>query len=163
MSEPETAAVRALPDEYRALTASSADADMRRRPSPDAWCALESAGHVRDAAEIEHARVLRLLTEDRPQLDAYDERAMVDAAGYAAANRAQLDGDLSDACERLGALLDGLSADQWQRPGRHPVRGDVTVRTRIARFVEHVHEHFEQMRRALEGAETSGDPAAPAR
>jgi hypothetical protein len=161
LRESETADVRALPDEYRALTAPSADADLRRRPGAGEWCALEVAGHIRHAADIEHDRVLRLIAEDHPQLDAYDERAMVEAGAYAAADRAQLDREVSDACERLAALLDGLSAEQWQRPGRHPVRGDVTVRTRIRRYIEHAHEHFEQMRRALEAA--AGDVADPAR
>jgi hypothetical protein len=163
MLQPETAAVRALPDECRVLTASTADVEMRRRPSAGEWCAMEIAGHVRDAAEIEHARVLRLLTEDCPQLDAYDERAMVEAAAYATADRAQLERDLADACERLAALLDGLTPEQWERPGRHPVRGDVTVRRRIRRYVEHAHEHFEQMRQALDAADTARDRGGHAR
>jgi hypothetical protein len=163
MPDPETAAVRALPDEYRALTAPSADADLRWRPGAGEWCALEIVGHIRDAADIEHARVLRLMAEDRTQLDGYDERAMVEAAAYATADRAQLERDLADACERLAALLDGLTPEQWERPGRHPVRGDVTVRRRIRRYVEHAPEHFEQMRQALDAADTARDRGGHAR
>jgi hypothetical protein len=111
---------------------------------------VEVVGHLRDGAEIEHARILRLLHEDEPYLPGYDERALVTEAAYADADIVALSSEVHAAWERVAVLLEGVPDAGWSRRGRHPVRGDVTVATRAQRQNEHPREHFAQIRETLD-------------
>jgi hypothetical protein len=143
------AGIRRLRDELDELIGPLSDRELRARPADGAWSVIEIAGHLRDGAEIEHARILRLLNEDEPYLPGYDERALVTEAAYADADIAALSAEVRAAWERVAVLLEGLPDAGWQRRGRHPVRGDVTVATRAQRQNEHPREHFAQIRETL--------------
>ncbi|MEA2519497.1 MAG: hypothetical protein QOF49_1577 [Chloroflexota bacterium] len=84
--------------------------------------------------------------------------------GRVATDRSRLDRIDADRTKPVGALLDeidgaldatarwvaSLAAADGDRLGRHPTRGEITVRESIERFfVGHVEEHVEQLRRIL--------------
>lgn len=144
------AGIRRLGDELDALIEGLSDRELRDRPGDDAWLIVEVVGHLRDGAEIERARILRLLHEDGPYLPGYDERALVGEAGYAEADIDALLDEVRAVWERVAELLEGVPDAAWQRRGRHPVRGDVTVATRAQRQNEHPREHFEQIKATRE-------------
>ena len=111
-----TAYLRQLPDLIEESLHGLSDDELRHRPSPDEWSALEVCCHLRDSAQEEGVRVRRLHT----------------------ALRAFWGG--------LAYQLEGLSDEQWERGGTHPEIGPVTVRSRAEDEVEHAQAHLEQLR-----------------
>jgi len=56
----------ALRSKAQALLEALGAGDVRSRPEPDVWSALEYACHVRDVMQIQIGRVARGLSEDTP-------------------------------------------------------------------------------------------------
>jgi hypothetical protein len=68
--------------------------------------------------------------------------------------RRQGSGELVDEIDRgaqeAAAFVEGLSADDADRRGLHPTRGELTVRDSVERFLAtHFEEHVEQLRAIL--------------
>ena len=113
-------AVRSFPRRYREAFGmledeEDVDAQVRRRPRPDTWSALEYAAHVRGAVELFEDRARRALVEDAPVVqpvpleenpwEGHDPTDDLDAV---------LSG-LDAACDRLARRLQGVEGDDWKR------------------------------------------------
>jgi hypothetical protein len=48
--------------------------------------------------------------------------------------------------EQIARLLDGLPADRWQRAGRHPERGLMSIASLAGQVGPHTEEHAGQIR-----------------
>ena len=77
-----TAYLRQVPDLIGEAIQGLSEDDLRRRPSPDEWSILEVCCHLRDFAEIEGQRVRRLVEEDVPTLEPYDQEALARERNY---------------------------------------------------------------------------------
>jgi len=102
--------LRATPVVLRALVGGVDDARLRRRPAPGEWAVIEVVGHLADTEERALARVRRMLAEDTPYLEPFDQEALAEERHY-------LDLDLEEELARLEqrrsqhlALLDALDA-----------------------------------------------------
>ena len=148
------ATLRALPDEIDGLTAGLSDEQLRRRPSaptggrPDEieWSVLEVCCHLRDSAEIEGLRIRRLVQEDDPTLEPYDQEALARDRNYQGDDIGRVRTAVRAFWGGLAYQLEGLSEADWQRAGTHPEQGPVTVAFRAQRMAEHAREHLAQMR-----------------
>jgi hypothetical protein len=158
MHDAQIAAIRSLYPELRDVIDALPDALLRARPAPGEWSALEICGHLRDVVEVEGGRISRLLAEDDPQLAGYDERELVADRSCTDVDPAALVDELRTAWERMAERLEALPEDAWLRPGRHSVRGAVTVSSRVARMAEHTREHFAQIARTR--ASLAGSPGS---
>ena len=141
-----TAYLRQLPDLIEEALHGLSNDKLRRRPSPDEWSALEVCCHLRDYAEIEGQRVRRLVEEDEPALEAWDEQELAAGRNYQGDDPARVRTALRAFWGGLAYQLEGLTDEQWQRGGTHPERGAITVRSRADRQVAHAHAHLEQLR-----------------
>src|SRR3989304_4614559 len=74
--------LRQGPDPIAEATQGLADDKLRQRPSPDEWSIPEVCCHLRDAAEIEGQRIRRLVEEDEPTLEPYDQEALARDRDY---------------------------------------------------------------------------------
>ncbi len=140
------AALRGLPDQVQALCEGLSDEELRRRPSPGEWSLLEVCCHLRDDAEIEGMRVRRLVQEDNPTLEPYDQEALAHERDYRGDDPRRALTALRAFWGGLAYQLEGLSEEQWRRGGTHPEIGGVTVRSRAEGAAEHAREHLAQMR-----------------
>jgi uncharacterized damage-inducible protein DinB len=143
------AAMRSLPRELEALLAEVSGDQLRRRPAPGEWSILEVCCHLRDAARIEHERIILMASEDDPAIAPWDEQALARERRYNEDSIVAVRRDLDAAWGSLKALFEDLPDDAWQRTGRHPERGAVTIAGRAQRQAEHPREHFQQIREAL--------------
>ncbi len=141
-----TAYLRQAPDLIEEALQGLSDDELRRRPSPDEWSALEVCCHLRDYAQEEGVRVRRLVEEDGPTLEPYDQEARAIERSYQGEDIRRLHTALRAFWGGLAYQLEGLSDQQWERAGIHPERGAVTVRSRAERQVAHAQAHLEQMR-----------------
>ena len=141
-----TAYLRQVPDLIEEALHGLSDDELRRRPSPDEWSALQVCCHLRDYAEIEGQRVRRLVEEDEPALEAWDEQELAAERNYQGDDPRRVRTALRAFWGGLAYQLEGLTDEQWQRAGTHPERGAITVRSRADRQVAHAHAHLEQLR-----------------
>jgi hypothetical protein len=91
-------------------------ADLRRRPSPEVWSALEYACHVRDVLLVMRERVLQVLREPAPPAFTpmgRDERVEHDR--YAEQSPVDVARQVTDAAAMLAFVFEGLDDEQWAR------------------------------------------------
>ena len=145
------ATIRSLPNEMEPLLDGLSDDKLRRRPSAQEWSVLEVLCHLRDSAEIEGLRVRRLVEEENPTLEPYDQEALARDRDYQGDDSLRVRTAVRAFWGGLAYQLERLSEAQWQRAGTHPEQGRVTVGSRAERMAQHAQEHTEQMRAAREG------------
>jgi hypothetical protein len=111
--------LRATPVVLRTLVGRVDDAQLRRRPARGEWAIIEVVGHLADTEERALARVRRMLGEDNPPLEPFDQMALAEQRRY-------LDLDLQGELDRLEELrqqhvaeLEALDGPGWERTGRH--------------------------------------------
>ena len=141
-----TAYLRQAPDLIEEALHGLSDDELRRRPSPDEWSALEVCCHLRDSVQEEGVRVRRLVEEDGPTLKPYDQEARAIERNYQGEDIRRLHTALRAFWGGLAYQLEGLSDEQWERGGTHSERGAITVRSRAEQQVDHARAHLEQLR-----------------
>jgi hypothetical protein len=141
--------LRATPVVLRALVARMDDARLRRRPGPGEWAIIEVVGHLADTEERALARVRRMLAEDDPVLEPFDQEALAEQRRY-------LDLDLQEQLARLEqlrrrhlAVLEGLDGPGWERTGRHGEHGELTVELYETHVAAEEVDHLAQIARLL--------------
>jgi hypothetical protein len=124
---------------------------LDRRPAPDAWSVAEVLHHLADSELHQSVRLRRLLTEQEPEWQPWDEEAYAASLGYAdrpAADALTLVLTLRHVNVRL---LASLPPEAWRRTAVHPEQGVVDLAGWVGIAVEHLAGHVQQARRALVG------------
>jgi hypothetical protein len=141
-----------LAGRYRAALTSTPEADLRRRPAPDVWSALEYACHTRDVLLAQRERIYLALVEERPSFARMNREERVVLARYAEESPADVAVELDLAFGLVTTALTGRSDDDWRRlliynyPG--PQEHDLAW---LARHTVHECEHhYVDIRRGLE-------------
>jgi hypothetical protein len=129
-------AVRAALDQ---LTEEALDA----RPA-DGWTPREIAHHLADSETMSYIRLRRLLAEDHPAIQGYDEPEF--------ARRLHYDRPIASSLEVFKAvrvasaeLLDALGEDEWAREGTHSESGRYTMDDWLEIYAAHAHDHAAQI------------------
>lgn len=147
-------------DGHRAVLDAVADAseaalDATPR-APDEWTARQIVHHLADSETISGYRVRRLIVEDDPLIEGYDEPLYAQVLFYDKR-------PIGPSLDALGAarattlqILERLSEEQWARTGRHTESGVYGMDTWLRIYAAHAHEHADQIRRAL-GAAPAAD------
>jgi hypothetical protein len=146
------AQIRALAETVPRLEALVGDAVSERwrsRPTNAVWAPIEVLAHLADLELIYAARLRAMLTMDRPHLQAIDQAALAQLAGY-------IDWPLEVALERFRSrrhdtleLLRSCSAAELDRTGLHPRRRVITVADLVAGMLAHDTTHVGQIRQRL--------------
>ena len=122
---------------WRAVLASP---DVGVRPDPATWSPLEYACHVRDVHRVYAGRVGRMLDEDAPRYDNWDQDATAASDRYAEQAPAVVADELDQAGAALGRLFAGVSGDGWSRTGDRSDGASFTIDS-IGRYYLHDIEH----------------------
>jgi hypothetical protein len=141
--------LRATPVVVRALVAGVDDAQLRRRPAPGEWAIIEVVAHLADTEERALGRMRRMLAEDNPFLEPFDQEALAEERHY-------LDLDLNQQLARLEelrrqhlAVLEGLDASGWERTGRHGEHGVMSLELYETHVAAEEVDHLAQLARLL--------------
>ncbi len=136
------AAVRDVAARFEALLGAGAGEELRTRPDPATWSALEYACHVRDVMLVQRDRVVRALVEDRPGFPPMYREQRVTLCRYADEAPGLVAQEMALAAGLLARLFDGLSADQLARRCvyGYPDRTEVDVGW-VGRHTVHEGEH----------------------
>ena len=109
---------------------------VAQRPRGDRWSALEYACHVRDVLRIYDERLARMLTEDDPLFQNWDQDASAVEDRYAEQDPTTVAAELESAAQRVAASFEAVAGEQWRRPGRRSDGARFTVDT-FARYFLH--------------------------
>jgi DinB superfamily len=141
--------LRATPAVLRALVGEIENDRLRTRPAAGEWAIIEVVGHLADTEERALDRVRRMLREDNPELEPFDQEALAEQRRY-------LDLDLEVELGRLEqlrrqhlAVLERLDVSGWERAGRHGEHGRVTVELYETHVAAEEVDHLAQIARLL--------------
>ena len=113
------------------------------------WTARQIVHHLADSEMTSAIRLRRLLAEEDPTIDAYDENAFARRLHYD--DRpigASLDA-LAAARATSAQLLERLRDQEWERAGTHAESGRYSVDDWLEIYAAHGEDHAEQIRRAV--------------
>jgi hypothetical protein len=127
------------------------DADLDHRTAPGHWTAREIVHHLADSEMTAAIRLRRLLAEDHPVIQGYDEEEFARRLHYERPTAASLEA-LRAARLSSASLLECLTEEEWRREGTHSDSGRYTVEDWLAIYTRHAHDHADQIRRALSNA-----------
>jgi hypothetical protein len=150
----DTATRRALIERYRegyrvvsdALRGIS-DQELDARPAPGKWSAREIVHHLADSEMTSAIRLRRLLAEERPMIQGYDQNEYARRLAYDRPIQASLDA-FRAARQTTAEILERLTETDWAREGTHSESGRYTVVDWLEIYAKHAHTHAEQIRRA---------------
>lgn len=124
------------------------DAELDARAGQDEWSARQIVHHLGDSEMVGAVRLRRLLAEDSPEIDPYDEPTYARVLHYDRPIESSL--ALIDAVHRSTAeLLDRLTDDDLLREGHHPEHPRYRVEDWLRSYVDHTRVHVAQIKRAL--------------
>lgn len=133
-----------------AAVADAGDSELDRQLSDGGWTARQVVHHTADSEMTSAIRLRRLIAEDNPDLDAYDEELFARRLRYDRPIAASL-AAVRAARESTVEILERLNEADWRRRGRHPEHSSYSVEDWLRIYAAHCHEHAEQVRRALSG------------
>lgn len=110
--------------------------DVRRRPDPAVWSALEYACHVRDCCRIFAERLHSMLTQDDPRFPNWDQDVTAVEDNYAGQDPGTVAAELSEAAAALADRFAQVSGEQWERTGSRSGGAHFTVES-FARYFLH--------------------------
>jgi hypothetical protein len=104
--------------------------------------------HLADSEMWAAMRMRRLLAEDNPWIQGYDQVAYVETLLYWERPIQSSLQAFRYARETTAELLRRLPAEAFERGGEHEETGRITVGSMLAYYAEHAHDHAAQIRRA---------------
>ena len=114
------------------------------------WSAAEIVQHLADSEMTSAMRLRRLLVEDNPVIQGYDQDLFATRLRYN-------DRDIAPALEAFRAarattaqLLERMTEEDWRREGTHTENGRYTAEDWLKIYAAHAHGHADQIRRLRE-------------
>lgn len=123
------------------------------------WSVAGVLQHLADSELVWGYRLRKVLAEDRPRLDGFDQDSWSDRLGYDAADWARALAVFSTLREANLILLDAASEDDLDRTGVHDERGDETLRHMTRLYAGHDLVHRRQVERIAAAVASSGGRA----
>ena len=127
------------------------DAALDARPGPDEWTAREVVHHLADSEMTSALRLRKLLAEDAPRIEPYDEAGFARRLPYDRPIEPSLEA-FRGARSSTASILERLPESAWSRAGDHPEHDRYTVDDWLGIYAAHAFEHADQIRRARSGA-----------
>jgi hypothetical protein len=128
---------------------------LTAHPIQGKWSAAEILHHLADSETTSGLRLRRLLVEDHPLIQGYDQDEYAAKLNY---NRR----DIAPALEAFraarattGQLLDLMTEEDWKREGTHSESGSYTPEDWLRIYAAHAHNHAAQIGRLREALTSS--------
>jgi len=119
---------------------------ISHRPSDHQWSVKEILCHLVDIQEVIAGRVHKMLSEQNPPIELYDEEKENRARDHRHDDMGLYKAKFVSTREELLSQLTRAELADWKRAGRHPLNPDYTVEFVLNDMLDHEHLHFEQVR-----------------
>ncbi len=111
-------------------------AEVRRRPEPEVWSALEYGAHVRDVLSVMLGRLRLMLAEHDPTFANWDQDATAEVEHYADQDPTTVRAALVANGEVLADAYGRVTDAQWARRGMRSDGSSFTVES-LGRYMVH--------------------------
>ncbi len=116
--------------------------DVGIRPRPNTWSPLEYGCHVRDVYRVYTGRLRRMLNEDGPHYDNWDQDATALEERYGEQVPTAVAAELRDEGTTIANLFDSVDGDQWQRAGYRSDGAAFTLDSISRYFIHDIIHHL---------------------
>ena len=123
---------------------------LTAHPVPGKWSAAEIVHHLADSESTSALRLRKLLAEQHPVIQGYDEARYATVLRYNQREIAPSLDAFRAARATTAQLLPKLSDADWAREGWHSESGRYSVETWLQIYAVHAHNHAAQIRRLKE-------------
>ena len=130
--------------EVEAICAGVTEAQAQRGP----WSMHDIVAHLLGGERLSVVRAVRILEEDDPELAVV---TWTDTVADEPADLADLVARLREQRERTLTRFGALTPEQWQRAGRHPEWGRLTVQRLLSQAARHERSHLAELEARREG------------
>jgi hypothetical protein len=120
---------------------------LSRNVIPGKWSAKEIVHHLADSESTSAIRLRRLLVEESPVIQGYDQDAFAVRLKYNERDMAPALDAFRSARETTVQVLNLMSEEDWQREGIHTESGRYTPELWLSIYDAHAHNHAAQIRR----------------
>jgi hypothetical protein len=140
------------------LAAAHGFTSAAKSASPDKLAALPSSGEWSGAYVIHHMadfevhfshRFLRILTEDNPSIESYDETNYPSVLAYDSRNIEESLNIILGLRNFIYQTLKNLDDSVLDRPATHSVKGSITLKNILQSSTGHLVDHTEQLKKAI--------------
>ena len=122
-------------------------ASLAAHPIAGKWSAREIVHHLADSESISAQRLRRLLSEEHPIIQGYDQEAYAVLLRYNLRDHAPALDFFRAARETTLQLLREMGDDDWKRTGWHTESGLYSASTWLKIYAVHAHNHAGQIAR----------------
>ena len=123
---------------------------LTAHPISGKWSACEIVQHLADSEMNSAIRLRRLLAEDRPVIQSYDQEDYATRFKYNERDFAPALEAFRGARATTAQLLSRMSDEDWKREGWHPESGLYSTEQWLKIYAAHAHNHAAQIRRLKE-------------
>ncbi len=123
---------------------------LTAHPIPGKWSATEIVHHLADSETTSALRLRRLLVEDHPVIQGYDQDAYAVRLNYNKRDMGPALEAFRSARATTAQLLDSMSDDDWKRAGTHSESGSYSAEEWLRIYAAHAHNHASQIGRLRE-------------
>ena len=121
--------------------------ELDGRPAPGRWTVREIVHHLADSEMTAGIRLRRLLAEERPEIQAYDQDEFARRLHYDRPHETSLE-LFKYVRASTAELLERMQPADWLREGTHTEVGRYTPETWLGIYAAHAHKHALQIRGA---------------
>jgi hypothetical protein len=115
-------------------------------PQPGKWSIRQIVAHLADAEIVGTMRLRRIIAEDDPKLEAFDQDAWTQNLDYARRKPSQALETFRRIRGENYELLKDLPEAAFARVGIHSERGPLTLKQLLQGYAEHAENHAAQLR-----------------
>lgn len=133
---------------YVVQTPSEADLS-RYRDGGDGWNVVQVLCHLRDYDVLFAERVRLTNTEDTPDLPNPDPEVLAEERDYERQKPSDVLEEWIENRRKLLALYATIDENNWERIGKHPKRGPMTISSQLTLTLWHDANHLEQIAHIL--------------
>ncbi len=127
------------------------ETELDARPAPGKWSAREIVHHLADTEMAAAIRLRRLIAEDRPAIQGYDQDEYARRLYYNRPIHSSLEA-FRWARKTTAEILKRMTEAEWARAGTHSEIGRYPVDRWLEIYAEHAHKHADQIRLARAAA-----------
>lgn len=123
---------------------------LTAHPVEGKWSACEIVQHLSDSEMTSAIRLRKLLAQERPAIESYDQEAFAARLRYNERDIQPALDALRGARSTTVQLLRMMSEEDWKREGSHPEHSSYTAEDWLRIYAAHAHNHAAQIRRLRE-------------
>ena len=128
--------------------------NLGAHPIAGKWSAREIVHHLGDSESFSAGRLRKLLVEDNPLIQGYDQDQFATRLRYNERDLAPALEAFHSARETTLQVLELMNEDDWKRSGTHSESGSYSTEDWLKIYAAHAHDHAAQIRRLRESLAT---------